>query len=158
MLCLSGSAYPTQRHIDRANPLLVRVRAPRSPDTGLAGTANWSTRPFPRLWTGHLVHLPAAPARGTNPDKPDGYAAHTANVRACPRCPARAGGVELLTRAQAADGLRSRSGDGSELTEHAEIVTHRPVLTDLAVDDAIDVHVGDGVGLAVAREGEPEYT
>jgi hypothetical protein len=32
MLCLSGSAYPTQRDMDRANPLLVRVRAPRSSD------------------------------------------------------------------------------------------------------------------------------
>jgi hypothetical protein len=32
MLCVSGSACPTQRHIDRANPLLVRVREPRSPD------------------------------------------------------------------------------------------------------------------------------
>lgn len=30
MLSLSGSAY--QRHIDRANPLLVRVREPRSSD------------------------------------------------------------------------------------------------------------------------------
>jgi hypothetical protein len=32
MLCVSGSAYLPHRHIDRANPLLVRVRAPRSTD------------------------------------------------------------------------------------------------------------------------------
>ena len=32
MPCVSGSAYLPHRHIDRANPLLVRVRAPRSTD------------------------------------------------------------------------------------------------------------------------------
>jgi hypothetical protein len=57
MLCLSGSAHPTQPHIDRANPLLVRVRAPRSPDKrirhfgAIAGESrvSWSPGLKPRV-------------------------------------------------------------------------------------------------------------
>ena len=52
--------------------------------------------------------------------------------------------------------LATYSTDGSKLAEHVEIVAHRPVLTDLAVDNTIDVHVSNRVRLSAGGEGEPE--